>query len=73
MSKLNRCPFCGKGVEDDFLTVSYIEAHKVWLVSHYCDREDNDLTVCISVYGKTREKAIERWNHRAEVEESESL
>lgn len=70
---MKRCPFCGKEIREGFPTVSYIEAHDVWLVSHYCDHENDDLGVCISVYGKTREEAIERWNHRAEIQESESL
>ena len=72
MSKLKKCPYCGEEVSADFPTVSYIEAHDLWLVSHYCGHEVDTLSVCISVYGKTKEEAIERWNHRAEIEESQS-
>lgn len=67
MNKLKPCPFCRAEVPADYIHVSYIEKHDTWLVSHYCKHDENDLGVCISVYGKTRAEAIERWNNRAEV------
>lgn len=70
---MKRCPYCGQEIREDYPTIDYIKDHDVWLVSHFCPHEGDDLSVCISVYGKTREEAIERWNHRAEIEESKSL
>ncbi len=73
MSEMKRCPICGKEVADEYRLMVFIEERGVWYFSHYCDHEVNELSVSIGVWGKTRAEVIERWNHRAEVEKSESL
>lgn len=73
MSELKRCPFCGCEVGDHFPYFYFHEGMEVWVLHHNCPHENDDLTLAISVWGNTREEAVERWNHRAEVQESESL
>lgn len=59
------CPFCGKSVDE-----CWILRHKYgdWSFNHHCGKADEELTIFISVYGKTKEELIERWNSRADNE-----
>ena len=61
-TELKPCPFCGLA-EPLHKVIKFYDGS--WVVSHYCDPEDHVLKIGISVYGDTREKAIERWNRRA--------
>ena len=67
MNEMKRCPFCGAEVEEQFPYFYFHEGMEEWVFSHYCPHEGETLAVSISLWGKTREEVIERWNARAEV------
>ena len=67
MNEMKRCPCCGAKVVAKFPYLMYLDKGGLWTFSHHCDHEPDDLTVGISVWGKTKEEIIERWNIRAEV------
>lgn len=70
------CPFCGAHVDKDHFVygVTYNSIMDLWVFDHICHYDDNhDLDVTMTVYGKTKEEVIERWNRRAEIQKSESL
>jgi hypothetical protein len=61
-TEMRECPFCG-------FAGSFNKSIKLndesWAVLHYCEPEGWGLKISISVYGNTKEEAIERWNRRA--------
>lgn len=61
--ELKPCPFCGDGVEDTILDVSKMPSGN-WVITHFCDHSPSDLGVCISVYGKSKKEAVDKWNRR---------
>lgn len=61
IDKLKPCPFCGK--DDTFIGVT---AKGTWWLDHYCEHAKDELSTVTTVYGKSEEKVIERWNRRAE-------
>jgi hypothetical protein len=71
MSEMKRCPFCGNKVREDYPYFYYHEEMGLWVFDHNC--ETRELKLNINLWGDTRQEVIERWNHRAEIEESESL
>ena len=68
-TELKPCPFCGK-VEDEHSVHTRNDGS--WVFSHPCDRDDGELTIFISVYGKTKEELINRWNRRLDNEQRET-
>ena len=72
MNELKPCPFCGQTIREEFPDFYlHPETHE-WHLTHFC-RSEEGLSVCMMIYGNTKEEVIERWNHRAEVEKGESL
>lgn len=68
-TELKSCPFCGK-VED--VRVVHQMSDGTWVFSHPCGKEDGELTIFVSVYGRTKGEVIERWNRRADNEQRET-
>lgn len=65
---LGTCPFCGKEVFANSITMVWLERLGHWAISHFCHHngEENDYTVNITIIGKTPEEIINIWNHRKE-------
>jgi hypothetical protein len=66
MEALRCCPFCGADVNNDPVAVTQISAD-TWAVTHMCaiNYERYDFHRAVSCYGRNREEAVARWNHRA--------
>ena len=60
--ELKPCPYCG--VNDAFIHNYNIEDSR-WCLDHYCGHDEDELSIVINIYGKSREEVIERWNRRA--------
>lgn len=73
MKKLRNCPFCGADVNTDIpcLGVHFNKLIGKWIFSHQCSPDPKALTVDVTVWGKTEEEVVDKWN--GEVETSESL
>lgn len=72
------CPFCSKPIDKDhsIYGVLYHDTLKLWIFNHTCNFDPNNepqIDLTLTVYGKTKQEVVERWNNRAEVQESESL
>lgn len=75
MKKLRNCPFCKKEVKEYYPYLHFNENMEEWIFSHNCEHTEDAFEVCITVYGKTEQEVIDKWNggESVEVEESESL
>lgn len=62
-NELKPCPYCGAEILHDSGTITNLGING-WVINHYCDPSIGELTVSISVYGKTKEEVINRWNIR---------
>ena len=62
MKRTKKCPLCGAKVVFDDLFLSFNAKTGKWAFHHFCG--DGELVSCISVYGKTKEEVIDRWNKR---------
>lgn len=64
MRKMRNCPFCNGAVkaDDGLLGVHYNPQLKKWLFDHFCDEEHPTEDVSITVYGKTKQEVIDKWN-----------
>ena len=62
MKKLRNCPFCGKKVDSGFPTLFYNPLTGKWVLSHWCNEAAPTSDVYITVYGKTEQDAIDKWN-----------
>ena len=67
---LKPCPFCRKKVEEGYPYLLYHERMKKWVFNHNCPAPRLELSVCITLYGDTKEEIIERWNGRGKVKKS---
>lgn len=65
MKKMKPCPFCGAKAEARYPFLGPIHNGKTFVFDHHC-AQDNGLTICIQVYGKTEDEVIKRWNGRCE-------
>lgn len=63
MNRLRACPFCKKRLEDGVcLGVHYNQGLDKWLLDHWCNQKDATMGVIITVYGKTEQEVIDKWN-----------
>ncbi len=70
---LRDCPFCGAEVIAEYPTLTYLERRGLWNISHYCNHLSPAVSVCIDVYGKTKQECFDKWNgvyHEDETSES---
>ena len=65
MDEMKRCPFCGAVVDEEFPYFYYHKGMGLWVFDHSCTH--GDLKCVTTLWGKTREEVVERWNTRAEV------
>ena len=70
MNRLRRCPFCKKEAEDRYPYLGYNDFLDEWILDHRCDEVN---AVCITVYGKSEQEVIDKWNGIYEEQTSESL
>ena len=59
--ELKPCPFCGNN--DVHISNYNIEESK-WGLDHYCPYENGRMSIVISVYGKSKQEVINKWNKR---------
>lgn len=62
MNRLRRCPFCKAEVEDEYPYLHYNEILDKWVLDHWCDKNVSTDGVYITVYGKTEQEVIDKWN-----------
>jgi hypothetical protein len=64
MKKMRNCPFCNERMDADngIYGVHFNELLGEWVFSHNCHKEGPTLEVTVTVYAKTKEEAIDRWN-----------
>lgn len=56
------CPFCGQVPRSwDLIELS----DGAYTLSHHCPHKKDALTICLNVYGKTKEEVVDLWNHRS--------
>ena len=65
---LGFCPFCGKEVVANYITMVWLPESNNWSFSHFCHHngEEEEHTVYISIHGKTPEDIFKHWNYRKE-------
>ena len=74
MARMRKCPFCEKEVAESYPHLMYNQQIGKWVFDHWCEgNERNEMPVVITVYGKTEQEVIDRWNGVYEEQESESL
>jgi hypothetical protein len=73
MKRMRNCPFCKKEVEDGWPYIHYTEIIDKWVFDHYCNPDKPTTDVCITIYGKSEQEVIDKWNGEYENQESESL
>ena len=62
MARMRNCPFCQKDVNDDFFGVHFNKLIGKWIFNHACDPMNATMDVDITVYGKTEQEVIDKWN-----------
>lgn len=59
---MRKCPFCDAVIDPDSVDLHYNELLAEWILTHFCGREESDITVSVAIYGKTKQEVIDRWN-----------
>lgn len=59
---IKACPFCGN-VPKQHIDIIELSANE-YTLSHHCPHKEGELSVCLNVYGKTKEEVVDLWNHR---------
>lgn len=71
---MRNCPFCNEEIQVDhpLYGIKHNDERDTYSLHHFCHPLSEELEVCVSVYGKTEEEVIKRWNGDEE-QTSESL
>lgn len=59
---MRKCPFCGEEIKFESPYLDYSEKNDVWIFTHYCTMTDQTLDVVVSVYGKTKQEVIDKFD-----------
>ena len=70
---LRNCPYCGAEVDESDVYLHYNKRIDKWIFDHWCNKEDPCNGVFVTVYGKTWQEVIDKWNGVYEDKTSKSL
>ena len=59
---MRKCPFCGAEINIEYPNLDYLESRDIWIYNHYCEMTDEPLDVVLSIYGKTKQEVIDKFD-----------
>lgn len=62
MAEMRKCPFCGKEIDDGYPYLHFNMQMGKWIFDHWCDLVNPTSDCGITIYGKTKQEVIDKWN-----------